>query len=260
VEEFVSCGIWPLSIGVDFEQVKVDLTPFSQHKVPLLNFPLSHEDGEDDVQLLARDEQKDRNIMGGYTHTEHEAYIASLPNNGRLNHVLDVAGLAYGPRPVPVSTEVLKKRKADAAVKVSPKRPKVTEKKGAGLMKVSRSRVSGGLKWPLGADIPPAMFAKLSKGTVPRAIASTATAHIMLETRISEVSAGAGGAKGDGRHLGCKIRPSAKAAPSAKKCIVPAIGALAALSSEGTEESLHDQAPEVQLKADPHGPSAEPQA
>jgi hypothetical protein len=55
--------------------------------------------------------------------------------------------------------------------------------------------------------------------------------------------------------------PGAKAAPSAKKCIIPAIGALAALSSLGTKESsLHDQAPKVQSKADPRGPSAEPQA
>jgi hypothetical protein len=68
--------------------------------------------------------------VGGYTCAEHEAYITSLPNNSHLNHVLDVAGVAYGPRPVPVFTEVLKKRKADATVKVSAKRPKVTEKKG----------------------------------------------------------------------------------------------------------------------------------
>jgi hypothetical protein len=261
VEEFVSCGVWPLSIGVDFVLVKVDLTPFSQHNVPLPNFPLSHEDGEDDVQLLARVEQEDRNIMGGYTHTEYEAYIASLPNNGCLNHVLEVAGLAYGPRPVPVSIEVLKKWKAHAATKVSAKRPKVTEKKGAGLTKVSRSHMSGGLKRPSGVDIPLTMFAKLSMGTVPRAIASTATTHIMPEMRISEVPTGVGGAKGDGRDLGCKIVPGAKAAPFAKKCIVPAIEALAAMSSEGTEESsLHDQVCEVQSKTDPRDPSAEPQA
>jgi hypothetical protein len=29
VEEFMSCGIWPLSAGVDFEHVKVDLTLIS---------------------------------------------------------------------------------------------------------------------------------------------------------------------------------------------------------------------------------------
>jgi hypothetical protein len=55
--------------------------------------------------------------------------------------------------------------------------------------------------------------------------------------------------------------PRAKATPSTKKRIVPAIRALAALSSKGTgESSPHDQMPEVQSKADPHGPSLEPQA
>jgi hypothetical protein len=29
VEEFVSCGVWPLATSVNFEHVKVDLTPVS---------------------------------------------------------------------------------------------------------------------------------------------------------------------------------------------------------------------------------------
>jgi hypothetical protein len=202
VEEFVSCGIWPLSVGLDFEHVKVGLIPASQLKVPLPNFPLSHE-GEHDVQLLARVKQEARNIVGSYTHTEHEACIASLPNNGRLNCVLEVAGVAYGPRSVLVSMEVLKKRKADVAVKVLAKRPKATEKKGARLMKVFESRASGGSKRPSGVDIPPTKSVKLSKGTVSRAIASAAATRIMPEMRISDVSAGAGGAKGGGRRPGC---------------------------------------------------------
>jgi hypothetical protein len=59
---------------------------------------------------LARAEQEARNIVGGYTHAEHKAYIASLPNNDRCNLMLKVAGVGYGPRPVPISTEVPKKR------------------------------------------------------------------------------------------------------------------------------------------------------
>jgi hypothetical protein len=45
MEELMSCGVWPLSAGVDFEQVKADLTPISQLKVSLSNIPLSHKDG-----------------------------------------------------------------------------------------------------------------------------------------------------------------------------------------------------------------------
>jgi hypothetical protein len=102
---------------------------------------------------------------------------------------------------------------------------------------------------------------KLSKGTVAHAIASAAMTRIMPEMRVSKVFTDVAGAKSGGRCPGCKIVPGAKAAPSAKKCIVPAIGVLVALSLEGTEEySTHNQAPEVQLKADPHDSSVEPHA
>jgi hypothetical protein len=143
VEAFVSSGVWLLSAGVDFEHVKVDFTSVSQLKIPLPNLPLCR---EDEVQFLMRVEQEARNIVGGYTRTEHEACIASIPNNGRLNRVLEIGGLSYGPRPVPVSAEALKKRKEDAAAKVSGKRPKVAEKKGAMAVKVFGSRVSAGSK------------------------------------------------------------------------------------------------------------------
>jgi hypothetical protein len=146
VEEFISYRVWPLSAGVNFENVKVDVTPVSQLKIPLPNFPLRHKDEEDDVQFLTRVEQKARNILGGYTCTEHEAYIASLPNNGHLNRILKVAGVSYGPHLVHVSAEVLKKRKVDATAKVLGKRTKVAEKKGAVLAKVSGSCVSAGSK------------------------------------------------------------------------------------------------------------------
>jgi hypothetical protein len=63
---------------------------------------MSHEDGEDDAQLLARVEEETRNIVGSYTRAEYEAYVAILPSNGHLNHVLEVAGVSYGPRPVGV--------------------------------------------------------------------------------------------------------------------------------------------------------------
>jgi hypothetical protein len=192
--------------------------------------------------------------VGSYTCTDKEACITSLPNNGRLNHVLKVAGVAYGPRPVPISVKVLKKRKAYAATKVSAKPPKVPEKKGAELAMVSGARASGGSKWTSGADVSPMKSMKLSKYTVPRAIALAVMAH-------SEDLLGASGSKAGGRRPSCKIVSGAKVAPSAMKRIIPTIGALAVLSSEGIEESsLHDQAPEVRSKVGPPGLSAEPQA
>jgi hypothetical protein len=54
VEEFLSCGVWLLSAGVDFEHVKVDFTPISRLKIPLPNFPLRREGEKDGVRFLKR--------------------------------------------------------------------------------------------------------------------------------------------------------------------------------------------------------------
>jgi hypothetical protein len=59
-----------------------------------------------------------------------------MRNNGRLNRVLELSGLVYGPRPALISAEVMKKRKVDVAEKVA-KRLKVPEKKHAGGAKVA---------------------------------------------------------------------------------------------------------------------------
>jgi hypothetical protein len=83
-------------------------------KVPLPRFPISHEDDEDDSKFLARVEQEARVVVGSYTCTEHKACLTGLQNNSHLNHVLELVRVAYGPRPVPISTEVLKKSSAKA--------------------------------------------------------------------------------------------------------------------------------------------------
>jgi hypothetical protein len=146
VEQFLSCEVWPLSAGVNFDHVKVHFTLVSRLKIPLPNFPLCCQGEEDDVWFLAKVEQEDRNIVGGYTCVKHNAYLASIPNNGHLYRVLKLTGVSYEPRPVPISAEVLKRRKADAAIKVLGKRPKVAEKKIALAAKISGSRVGAGSK------------------------------------------------------------------------------------------------------------------
>jgi hypothetical protein len=211
------------------------LTPVSKLKVPLPRFPLCREDEEDGAHFLVRVEHEARNIVGSYMCMEHEACIASLPNTGRLNRVLEVVVVAYMPPLVPVSAEVLKKRKVDATMKASAKNLKVPEKKGAEAAKVSRARASGGLKRPLGANILLVKSAKLSKVTIPCKIASVAATRIMLETHGLENLLGASGSKASGGGPSYKTVPEAKkAARSAKKCIVPAIGAPIAISLEGT--------------------------
>jgi hypothetical protein len=90
-------------------------------------------------------------------------------------------GVTYGPHSVPVSAEVLKKRKADATGKVLVKRLKVLEKKRAETAKVTMAQVKGGLKWSSDTDITSAKSAKLSKNIVPCTLTSAAMAHITLE-------------------------------------------------------------------------------
>jgi hypothetical protein len=252
VEEFLSCRVWPLSANVDFEHVKVDFTPVSRLKIPLPNFSLRCEGEEDDARFLVRVEQEARNIVGDYTRAEHEACLAIIPNNGRLNHVLKLMGVSCGPRPVPISVEVLRKRKVDAAAKVSGKRLKVAKREIALAAKISGSRAYAGSKRLSGGDILPVKLAKLSKGVIPRTIALAAATRIMLETCVLDVSVDAGVAKGGEKRQSSKLVPKTKVAPSAKKCIIPMIGALVALSSDGSvKSSSNDLAPEVQSRANP---------
>jgi hypothetical protein len=69
-------------------------------------------------------------------------------------------------------------------------------------------------------------------------IASADTSHIL------DVSISARGAKGGEKRRSSKLTPRTKVAPSTKKHIVPAIGALAALSPDRSTESMpNDQAP-----------------
>jgi hypothetical protein len=75
--------------------------------VPLPKFVVVHKDDEDDVQFLARVELEAEGIVGSYTYPEHDACIANLHNEGRLNQVFELAEVAYGPRPEPGTEEFI---------------------------------------------------------------------------------------------------------------------------------------------------------
>jgi hypothetical protein len=94
VEEFVACGMHPLTTSVGFDKVATLVTPVSKLKVPLPKFVVVRKDDEDDVKLLARVELEAKGIVGSCTHPEHEACIMSLRNRGRLNRVFEFAEVA----------------------------------------------------------------------------------------------------------------------------------------------------------------------
>jgi hypothetical protein len=162
VEEFIACNIWPLATGISFEQVKVGVTPISNVKVPLSKFVVAHEVDEDDANFLARVDKEARVLVGSYTCSEHEA-CAVLPNNGHLNHVLEHTGVAYGPRPMPVSVEALKKRKVNSIGKTISKRLKAPEKKRAEPVKTSAAPVKIDVKRPSDTNVASPKSVKLTK-------------------------------------------------------------------------------------------------
>jgi hypothetical protein len=133
MEEFVVCVVWSLAAGVSFDQVSISVTSVSKLKVPLPKFVAAHRDGEDDAEFLARVELQAKVIVGSYAHLEHNACIAGLQNNGCLNRVLELMGVANEPHPMlgsDASTEVSKKRKVHATGKAPLKCLRVPGKKG----------------------------------------------------------------------------------------------------------------------------------
>jgi hypothetical protein len=121
MEEYLSCDQYPLSASFSFEEVHDGVAPVSKLRVPLLEFHITCSKEEDEAKFSARLELEAENVMGSYGHTEHETCVKALPNEGRLNRVFEVVGIAYGPRPQPgtkASVEALKKRKIDGYYKV----------------------------------------------------------------------------------------------------------------------------------------------
>jgi hypothetical protein len=125
--------------------MKVGVTSVLKLKVSLPRFAVAREGDEDDANFFARIEKEARVLVGSYTHPEHEAY-AVLLNNGRLNRVLELTGVSYGPRSAHASVEVLKKQKADSVWKTVSKGPKALEKKRVEHVKTSTTPVKIGVK------------------------------------------------------------------------------------------------------------------
>jgi hypothetical protein len=149
VDEFLACGVYPLSASVGFNKVVVGVTPVTKFKMPMPEFLAARKDDEDDVKFLVGIELDAKGIVGSYTRSEHDTCITSLRNGGRLNRMFELMGVAYSPRLVPGSdafTEASKKRKEDAAGKAPVKHPRASRKKKGECVKASTSRGKARLK------------------------------------------------------------------------------------------------------------------
>jgi hypothetical protein len=116
VEEYMACGLFPLSDSFGLGEVEDGEMPVSKTTLPLLEFPFAGFPEETDDRFRARVELAVENVVGSYAGGEHDSCIAAVPNEGRLNQVFEQADMPYGPRLEPgseASKEAVKKRKND---------------------------------------------------------------------------------------------------------------------------------------------------
>jgi hypothetical protein len=97
IEEYLVYGMFPLSTSFSFAEVMNGETPVVKVTLPLPVFPLAKIQGESDDHFLARLELGAENVVGSYSRAEHNVWIQSLPNGGRLNQVFEKAGVGTVP-------------------------------------------------------------------------------------------------------------------------------------------------------------------
>jgi hypothetical protein len=132
VEEYMACGLFPLSVGFNLVEIADGKTPLSKLVIPLPEFPISKclEDMNDG--LRARVELATMNVVDRYARKEHKVCVEMVPNGDRVNKVFEQASVPYGPRLEPgseVCEEATKKRKSDLGVEPSGKCTNVSGRK-----------------------------------------------------------------------------------------------------------------------------------
>jgi hypothetical protein len=250
--------MYPLVAGAGFDRVATRTTPASKLKVPLPKFlAVRKDDNEDDVQFLVRVELEAEGIVGSYTKPEHDACLAHVHNRGWLNHVFELVGVTYGPRPVLGTeefTEAVRKRKLDTAGQNLSKCPKVAGKKKMEAVKVAPSRGKASLKRSSVTEVVSARPLKQSKKIMARPATTTTTTRVPVGALSSKVPVGASGSKG--------TTSVKKTVIPIHKRRIPAIGAMAVASLEESQESsLHsrsaqDSTAEIASRSEPHSQSS----
>jgi hypothetical protein len=134
VEEYMACGLFPLSASFGLGKVTDRETPASKLPAPMLAFPVARLPEETNDQFHVRVELAAANVVGRYTRGEHKVCIEILPNQGRVNWGFEFTGVPYEPCLEPDSEaceEAAKKRKQDIGAGSLAKRMKVSGRKAA---------------------------------------------------------------------------------------------------------------------------------
>jgi hypothetical protein len=96
VDEFLACGMYPLSSGFGFKDVAIATTAGSKVETTILIFPVEAIPTESTNRFLVKVETDAEKILGRYGPREHDACVlAMLPNSGHLNRVLEQMGVPY---------------------------------------------------------------------------------------------------------------------------------------------------------------------
>jgi hypothetical protein len=115
-EEYMAWRLFPLLDSFGLREIEDGERPVSKITLPLPEFPVARFPEETDDHFRARVELAIENVLGSYASGEHDACIAAVPNEGRLNQVFEQADVPYGARLEPgseASKEAAKKRKND---------------------------------------------------------------------------------------------------------------------------------------------------
>jgi hypothetical protein len=132
VEEYMACGLFPLSTSFNFGKIAVGETLVSKLTIPLPDFSVARRLEETNVGFRARVELAVVNVIGWYAHGEHKVCVEMILNGGQVDKVFEQAGVPCGTCMEPSSKackEDAKKRKSNIGARPSGKWAKVSGQK-----------------------------------------------------------------------------------------------------------------------------------
>jgi hypothetical protein len=97
VEEYMACGLFPLSASFGLVKIVEGEMLVSKLVVPMLLFPIARLPEETNDGFMASVELAAANVIGRYAHEEHDVCIVAVPNEGQVNRVFEQVSVPYRP-------------------------------------------------------------------------------------------------------------------------------------------------------------------
>jgi hypothetical protein len=214
--EYMVCRLFPLPSSFKLGEVVDRETPVSKLLAAMMDFPVAQLLGETNDHLWARVELAAMDMVGRYTHGEHQACVEAMPNQGRVNWVFEHTGVPYGPCLAPgseTSEEAAKKRKQDAGAESQSKHVRVLGRQTScvkvATVKAAQSKSLLGAEAVPNIGVPPKTTASTS-ASVSKAVVTVTSPRV----RVLKIGAGeerpsaAPSEETKGKHARLNIGPS----------------------------------------------------